>query len=774
VRDDYHGVPVLRPASPAHATPNRVDIDLLVTLLLVVVGIVVAVLDDAAPTGHTTVDAVWRGIAGALLVVCAASAPAPTWAIAALVAAVASTNVALISVGAGALVIATVGALRFARVRSIGAVVGVAVGIVAFRLPHDAPLGVSTVVALVIAAPVVIGAWYAGPAVIARLLNGLGAVGLVVSAAAAVALGFAVLDARAELETATDLIDEASDLFRDGDEQGARDRLEEGLAAFDRADGSVSKPWLGVTRAVPVIGQHTAALQAVTGEGVFTTQAALLVLDDLDSDTLTITGGAVDLDAVRALEPSVTGLALAAIRGSRKLDDVDSPWLLGAVRTGLADASDELADVTDSARRAVDAIRVAPTMLGGEGVRRHLVLLDTPAELRGSGGLIGNWALIEAVDGALRLGGVGRVEDLNLALADAPTRLTAPDSYVETYGRFSVESEFQDITVSPHFPDVAQVAAQLFEQANATTVDTVMLVDPAGVAALLALTGGVTIDDITVDSTNARDFLLLHQYRVFPTESERVRFLERMLTETFSRLLIVDFPDPWDLDEVFADVVNEDRLVIASVNAREQSLLEDLGVGGAFAPTDGDVIGVMTQNAGQNKIDTFLSRTIDYDASIDPARGTIDATVTVLLTNLATDLSLPDAVVGNNDQGFPRGTNVLELTIYSPHSLVEATLDGEESAMRATSEFGIRAYSRLLQLPPGGRAVVTMRLEGVVSLTDGYVLNVPVQPAATPDTFDITINVPPDVLIDDSAGPWNMPMRTAADQRIELELRYID
>ncbi len=387
---------------------------------------------------------------------------------------------------------------------------------------------------------------------------------------------------------------------------------------------------------------------------------------------------------------------------------------------------------------------------------------------------MGNWAVIEAEGGALRLGGVGRVEDLNLALVSSPTTLTAPDTYVENYGRFSVESEFQDITVSPHFPDVAQVAAQLFQQANGVGVDTVMLVDPAALAAMLAVTGSVSVGDITLDTTTARDFLLLHQYDVFDSEDDRVRFLERMLTETFSRLLTVDFGDPWDLDEVFADVVNEDRLVIAAVDATEQALLEDLGVGGEFAPTDGDVIGVMTQNGGQNKIDTFLSRTVGYNATLDPARGTISATATVELTNLATDPDLPDAVVGNNDQGYPRGTNVLELTVYSPHRLVGATVDGEDLAMRATSEFGIRGYSRLLQLGPGESTVVVLELEGTLSLADGYVLNVPVQPAASPDTFDITINVPDDVAVGGSVGKWQTPMRTAADQRIELELRYID
>ncbi|MEZ5168935.1 MAG: hypothetical protein R2695_21510 [Acidimicrobiales bacterium] len=45
------------------------------------------------------------------------------------------------------------------------------------------------------------------------------------------------------------------------------------------------------------------------------------------------------------------------------------------------------------------------------------------------------------------------------------------------------------------------------------------------------------------------------------------------------------------------------------------------------------------QNAGQNKLDTYLEREIDYDLTVND--GVAEATITVRLTNTLTDLSLP-------------------------------------------------------------------------------------------------------------------------------------
>ena len=127
---------------------------------------------------------------------------------------------------------------------------------------------------------------------------------------------------------------------------------------------------------------------------------------------------------------------------------------------------------------------------------------------------------------------------------------------------------------------------------------------------------------------------------------------------------------------------------------------------------------VITQNAGQNKIDTFLSREIAYDAAVDAVTGEVRSTLTVRLTNAVPDGDFPLAVIGNNDQGFPLGTSVVELVVYTPHTLSEALVDGEAQGFAGFEEFGVRGYSRVLELPRGATTVVQLDLAGAVDVAE--------------------------------------------------------
>jgi hypothetical protein len=58
------------------------------------------------------------------------------------------------------------------------------------------------------------------------------------------------------------------------------------------------------------------------------------------------------------------------------------------------------------------AVQVAPDMLGGSGPRHYFVAFTTPAEARGLGGFMGNWAEITFDNGVITVTRVGRTGDL--------------------------------------------------------------------------------------------------------------------------------------------------------------------------------------------------------------------------------------------------------------------------------------------------------------------------------------------------------------------------
>ena len=159
---------------------------------------------------------------------------------------------------------------------------------------------------------------------------------------------------------------------------------------------------------------------------------------------------------------------------------------------------------------------------------------------------------------------------------------------------------------------------------------------------------------------------------------------------------------------------------------------------------------------------------------IDATTGELSATTTVRLENTVTDLSGPDSVVGNNDQGYPRGTNVAQVILYTPHRLTAVTVDGRAGGAQTREEFGLRSYSLLVEIPPGGAVELDFTLSGQVGAAPGrldrYVLAMPVQPAVNPLQIDLEVTDTSGGSVNGRPGPWTGGVAEQRDQRFEFTL----
>ena len=126
----------------------------------------------------------------------------------------------------------------------------------------------------------------------------------------------------------------------------------------------------------------------------------------------------------------------------------------------------------------------------------------------------------------------GRAQDLDEAVVAAGARLTAPDEFLQRYGPFGFDidgaglvgdSAFRNVAMSPHFPSVGSVAADLYAQTTGRHVDGVIALDPVVLGALLRYTGPIHLPafDQQVDEFNVVPFLLLDQYVVGAADDER-------------------------------------------------------------------------------------------------------------------------------------------------------------------------------------------------------------------------------------------------------------
>ena len=193
-------------------------------------------------------------------------------------------------------------------------------------------------------------------------------------------------------------------------------------------------------------------------------------------------------------------------------------------------------------------------MLGAEGTRRYFIAFTTPAEARGLGGFMGNWAVLTARDGRLRLAEFGR------------TQGPQPWRNASALGHRAVRLARRcgGSTVSPTGPGAARarrrgrtsrsrrscrrrlvVAQELLPQSGSTPVDGVFAMDPQVLQALLSMTGPISVEgsDVRLDASNVLPFLLIDQYAI-EDNSERVDFLEDVSRATLDQVLGGALPDP--------------------------------------------------------------------------------------------------------------------------------------------------------------------------------------------------------------------------------------
>lgn len=673
-----------------------------------------AVLSDAAPTGWAPADAAYRaGLAAACALL---GTRARRWTLvwgAALVTACGALPEVVASAAALAAAITTM--VVGLRKRLLGGAIGAAIGVGALTLVRPTPTGATAAIAAVALLPLLVSG-YRRSLHRARTATrvGLGAVALlcVVGTAAAAALGLAQ---RAAIESAIaesrSAVDQAGE-----DPDAATARFAAAAAQFDTVGGAADEWWLLPARAVPVLGHHVELVRAAATAGTDLNLAAAEVATTVDADEIRAPGGGIDLAAVAAIGPEARHASERIRESNAALSAADSPWLLPMVRSELDSLLVELDGAEDTAVTASLAAERLPHLLGGDGPRRYLLLLGNPAEARDLGGHIGNWAELVTVDGRFELVEVGAPYDL--AGPRSPALELTPGAYPQSLVEMRPQYFPQNWGATADFPTVARLAAELYPQARpGAPLDGVIYADPAAFAALLQLTGDQPVagTDVVLTPENAERFLTTGQFEVFEQETAADEAVSSIIDDTLRRFASAQLPRPTTLAEILGPVVARGGLQFVAFDPDDAALLERLDLTGEVErPGSGDVLAVLTRNANPSKIDAYLERASRYDVRWDPDTGEVEARLTVTLHNTAPEGGLP-GVVGQPVDGLAEGSNRTMVSVLSPWSVGQATLDGEPAAVGTQQELrGIRRHNLLVDLPPGATREVVVDLQGEI------------------------------------------------------------
>lgn len=534
---------------------------------------------------------------------------------------------------------------------------------------------------------------------------------------------------------------------RQGETEAAAASFDHARDAFVAAGRRLGSPLTSLGLGVPVLGPHLAAGRTLTGvgadlvaSGAATTRAA--------PRTLRVSGGTVPLEEIRRLAPDLADAAATLRQAYGRTAGIDLAHLLPPLRDRLVDLDDRLATTVEAAEVAALAAEVLPPALGADGPRTYFLSVESNAELRATGGYMGNYGELVAEEGRLRLEHLRDIEDLNRA---GPPVLTveAPDDYLARYTRFEVATSWQNVNLSPDFPTVSQVIAGLYPQAGGRPLDGVVAIDPVGLAAFLRLTGPVTVEiwPEPITAENVVDLSLNQAYIAFENQNdERFDFLANVARAAIDAFSTRDLGNPARIVEMLSDAVAGGHLRVWFARAQEQLLAERVGLAGAVEPVPSDSLLVINQNAGANKLDYYLRRRSSYAVELVPSRDRVQVSgrLQVTLENTGPAEGLPRRIIGPFLPGNPAGLNRTYLSVYTPFDFTGATLDGEPLPMEAEDELGRRVYSEFIDLPARSRRTVTLDLQGEAPLAPGgwYELDLLHQPLLVPEEMSLTVQVP--------------------------------
>lgn len=737
-----------------------------------------AAICDAAPTEYPALNKIYLALVAGTAAYFAGSARRWTWFLPAGVGAVLAGGGVAITFAAAALVLGFWSVLSDSRTPARAALV---VGLGVTAAFQAGPVGFHGATALLVGAsllPVVVSGYRnAGRRVRHRTRQVLLActilLGIVIGGAA-----LAMVTVGGDLIRGMELADEGIVAAQDADDQVAAQRLSEAARLLGATSTTLESWFVQPARGLPVIGPNLHAVEQLTDDvgdlaGVSAAAAAAS-----DVDQLRFSGGRLPPETVKNVGATLDEVAGSVRRAQASVNEVRSPWLLAPVADRMDELSGELSGNLPDVAAARDAVNIAHGLLAPDGSRRYLVLFVTPVEARGRSGFPGNYAELLVEDGKLSMPRFGRISELENFVPPAPRTITGPgtEDYVARYSRFDPQNTWRNVTMSPDLPTIANVVAQLYPQSGGSQIDGLLTVDPTGLAALMNFTPPINVPEIPAPLTagNTEEFLHLHQYVAYPETSERIDVLGSVAEQTFNQLLSADLPNPRELVDVLSPAVRGGHIQFTTFVQAEKDYFAKINLSGSFASSAGQVLSVTTNNAGGNKLDLFLQRSVRYEALYDPATNITTGKITVQLRNSAEpDSDLPDYVVGNL-VGLPEGTNRSYVSIYTGHLLDAARIDGQPANMSPELELSSHVYSTFVDIPPKGTVTIELDVHGAQIIPGFYSLKLLGQPLVETEQVDFSLTVAGDQPLDvDSAGGevtvegrtihWNGPLEQAVE-----------
>jgi hypothetical protein len=485
-----------------------------------------------------------------------------------------------------------------------------------------------------------------------------------------------------------------------------------------RADQLTSGPVWALAAAVPSGGEPLKTVRGITAAVDSLGHNALPQLVDagrrLNPRTLRRPDGIIDLARIIAVAPAITSASANLDQTTKTISELPQHTWLRSVDASYADALRQVTSLDSTLTSAALAVRILPTMLGQNGTKRYFLAFQNDAEARGTGGLPGAFAILEANHGKLSF---TRMQSDTTLTGIAAAVNFGPD-YAHLYAGNATTTNYVNGKRESQLPLSRADLGVHVEELQRPEVDGVIAVDPTALSYLLAVTGPATLPDNTqVSGDNAVALTQSTSYAKFPgtsdAESAQRKAYLMDVASAASKKILDAHSNLADLLRAAGQGAGQRRLLVWSADPAVQANLAQTPLAGIIPTTTAPYIGLVVNNGGGNKLDYYLDRSLTWQATgCGPTRPT---TVTITLTNNAPASGLPPYVTGRVDTHpytVKPGDNRLIVSYFATQGAVlkDIRVAGGPAVGRMGTQLGHPVYTMDVELPRGTSRTIVIHL----------------------------------------------------------------
>ncbi len=381
-----------------------------------------------------------------------------------------------------------------------------------------------------------------------------------------------------------------------------------------------------------------------------------------------------------------------------ELQGLDNPFEIAAIDQVQSEVTASFPELRRAVLSAQQLSYALPDLLGEDGKKQYLVLLQNNAELRPTGGFIGSFGILTVEKGRFV---DFRVEDVYEADGQLEGYVAPPPEIVEHLGE--AQWYLRDVNWDPDFPTVADQAGWFLNKTVNIDPDGVIGINLHVAQKLLEVTGPIRLVDYdeVITKDNLYERAEMHsEINFFPGSTQKRDFLSAVANQLFTQMMSED-ANTLALMQALYESAEESQLLISMESPQATTVLQNLGwTGSVLTPQCPspfaaeacfvDTVMQVEANVGVNKANQYIERSVRHLSLV--GKEQVKHEREMIFTNTA------------DSNAWPEGAykNYIRLFVPADASLQTVSINGtilDPSAIREQIDGNKRSIGFLVNVP---------------------------------------------------------------------------